>query len=165
MFFNVYSEGEQTPWSIKTAQGFPIHQDKLETTEGFGAYLDYCLRPNTKNYDNGGGSYNYNSQFLKTYHGVENIVYDPYQRGEASNLEALAQVEKHDFDSATSNSVLNVIDDAKARLKHISLSCHALKEGGIAYFKVYPGEITLGLNIAVSIFINRIVLPLPIKPR
>ncbi len=128
---------EQIPWKKETAKGFPIEQGKLETTEGFGAYLDFCLKPNTKNFDNGGGTHDYNTQFLKTYQGVTNVVYDPFQRSEEENAKAL---ESRDFDTATSNSVLNVINTKEARLKHIALSCKALKMGGIAYFKVYPGN-------------------------
>lgn len=134
------SNSAQIPWKKETVQGFPIADGELETTEGFGAYIDFCLKPNTKNFDNGGGTHNYNSQFLKKYHGVINIVYDPYQRDEKENLLALEEVKKNDFDTTTSNSVLNVIDTEEARLKHIALSCQALKEGGIAYFKVYPGD-------------------------
>lgn len=130
----------QIPWKKETAQGFTIEQGKLETTEGFGAYMDFCLKPNTKNFDNGGGTHDYNTQFLQKYQGVINIVYDPFQRSEEDNRKALAAVQEHDFDTATSNSVLNVISSKEARAKHIALSCQALKKGGIAYFKVYPGD-------------------------
>lgn len=130
----------QTPWNKETVQGFPVYNNQLEITEGFGAYMDYCLRPNSKNFDNGGGSHQHNSDFLKKYYGVTNIVYDPYQRTCESNLKALAEVAKHDFTSSTSNSVLNVIDTVEDRLAHISLSCEALKDGGIAYFKIFPGN-------------------------
>lgn len=130
----------QTAWTKKTEQGFLVDGEQLETTEGFGAYLDMCLKPNTRNFDNGGGSYNYNSLFLKQYVGVTNVVYDPFQRTSEDNQKVLEELAKHNFDTATSNSVLNVVDNKEARLKHISYSCEALKEGGIAYFKVYPGN-------------------------
>ena len=138
--FQLFCENTQTPWMKKTVEGFPIDDGHLETTEGFGAYLDFCLRPNTKNFDNGGGTHDHNTEFLKRYEGVTNIVYDPFQRDAESNKKALGALEKHDFDTATSNSVLNVIDLPEARVQHISLSCEALKEGGVAYFKVYPGN-------------------------
>ena len=136
----VYGDEIQTPWKKETIQGFPIYEGQLETTEGFGAYIDFCLHPNGKNFDNGGGTHDYNTQFLKKYLGVNNFVYDPYQRDEENNQLALSEVARHDFDTATSNSVLNVIDNQDARIKHISLSCMALKEGGIAYFKVFAGN-------------------------
>lgn len=133
----------QIPWNKETVQGFSVYDGRLETSEGFGAYMDFCLSPNTKNFDNGGGTHDYNSEFLKAYKGVTNVVYDPFQRSEKSNQQALQEVAKHDFDTATSNSVLNVIDQAEKRLEHISLSCSALKAGGIAYFKVWQGNGTL----------------------
>lgn len=140
MLLKVYGEEGQTPWKKETVQGFPVYKGKLETTEGFGAYIDFCLRPNSKNFDNGGGTHDYNSEFLNKYLGVKNFVYDPYQRDEKNNQKVLAEVAKHDFDTATSNSVLNVIDDPQARYDHILLSCKALNEHGIAYFKVFPGD-------------------------
>ncbi len=47
MFSKVYSQEQQTSWDKMTVQGFPIYNGQLETTEGFGAYLDYCLKPGT----------------------------------------------------------------------------------------------------------------------
>ncbi|MBS0654502.1 MAG: hypothetical protein JSR46_01885 [Verrucomicrobia bacterium] len=137
---SLYGSQGQTPWNRETAQGFPVYDGKLEITEGFGAYLDFCLRPNTKNFDNGGGTHDYNSEFLKIYKGVTNIVYDPFQRTQANNEQVLEEVAKHDFDTSTSNSVLNVIDLQEKRLEHIALSCAALKDSGIAYFKVWQGN-------------------------
>jgi len=132
--------GEQTPWIRDTVQGFPVHKGHLETSEGFGAYMDFCLKPNTKNLDNGGGKDDFNTLFLKEYYGVTNVVFDPFMRSEEHNQSVLAHIEKHPFDTATSNSVLNVIDDKNSRMTHLKLSCAALKTGGIAYFKLYPGN-------------------------
>ena len=142
----------------ETVQGFTIYNNQLEITEGFGAYMDFCLRPNTKNFDNGGGSHKYNSEFLKKYYGVSNIVYDPYQQSPENNHNALTEIAKHDFDTATSNSVLNVIDTEEGRHEHILLSCEALRDGGIAYFKVFPGTGTLA-RYEITIATNRIVRP------
>lgn len=141
-FLQLNGSMNQTAWEKPTVQGFGIYQDQLDVTEGFGAYLDFCLKPNTRNFDNGGGTHNFNTQFLKNYVGVTNVVYDPFQRSEAENQFALKELEKQNFDTATSNSVLNVIDSQEARKTHIVLSCRALKKGGIAYFKVFPGDET-----------------------
>lgn len=147
----------QTPWTKTTEAGFTVFNGELETTEGFGAYMDFCLRPGTRNFDNGGGSHNYNSLFLKKYVGVANVVYDPFQRSAEENRKALEELEKHDFDTATSNSVLNVIDTREARLEHIKLSCKALKEGGVAYFKVYSGDKTgIGKHTPYGFLSNRL---------
>lgn len=131
---------EQHPWEKPTIQGFGIYDTNLDYTEGFGAYMDLHLRPSTKNFDNGGGSYDYNTQFLKTNYGVENQVYDPFQRSQEHNEKILKAVAEHSFDTATSNSVLNVIDFFSSRLDHIFLSCESLKDLGIAYFKIWEGN-------------------------
>ncbi|MBA3722198.1 MAG: hypothetical protein H0W88_07345 [Parachlamydiaceae bacterium] len=138
---DLYSDNlEQTPWKKEAVQGFPIFNNELEITEGFGAYMDLNLWANTKNFDNGGGNFDFNTQFLSRYYGVKNIVFDPFQRSDEHNQIALIEIQKHDFDTTTSNSVLNVIDRQDARFKHILLSCDSLKEGGSAFFKVYPGN-------------------------
>ncbi|MBA3957580.1 MAG: hypothetical protein H0X51_04185 [Parachlamydiaceae bacterium] len=131
---------EQTPWTEKTVQGFSFYQDKLDYTEGFGAYLDLHLRPNTKNFDNGGGSHNFNTTFLEEVYSVTNVVYDPFQRSDEHNSIVLSQVSAHEFDTTTSNSILNVIDNQSTRFKHIWLSCEALKAHGVAYFRIFEGN-------------------------
>ncbi len=139
-FVSLHAQQNQTSWLRDTVSGLSADNEKLDTTEGLGAYFDFCLQPNTKNFDNGGGSSNLNTQFLKTYTGVVNVVYDPFKRSKQENDQALLEASKHDFDTATSNSVLNVIDNKLTRLSHIFLSCDALKEHGKAYFKVYSGN-------------------------
>jgi hypothetical protein len=130
----------QTPWQEKTVQGFSIENNKLDYTEGFGAYIDLPLRPHTKNFDNGGGTHDLNSLFLRDHFGVTNIVYDPFQRSNEHNQKALLEAAKQDFDSSTSNSILNVIDNNRARFEHILLSCQAVKNNKAAYFRVWRGN-------------------------
>ena len=131
---------EQQPWEKPTVEGFGLYDGKLDYTEGFGAYMDLNLRPGTKNFDNGGGSHDYNTIFLRDIYGVENQVYDPFQRLQEHNENVLKAVADHSFDTATSNSVLNVIDRPSFRLGHIFLSCNALKDFGVAYFKIWEGD-------------------------
>jgi hypothetical protein len=139
--FNAIVESqEQISWSQPTVQGFGISEGKLDYTEGIGAYLDLHLRPNTKNFDNGGGSIDLNTEFLYENYGVKNTVYDPYQRSKEHNQQVLSDALKNGFDTTTSNSVLNVIDSLPSRLKHIWISCMALKKHGVAYFRVYEGN-------------------------
>ena len=140
LFISLHAADEQAAWKDPTVQGFSIYKGQLDYTEGFGAYLDIPFRPMTKNFDNGGGSHDYNTQFLREILGVENIAYDPYQRPKEQNEKALELVAKQVFDTATSNSVLNVIDTLHNRLEHILLSCEALKKYGAAYFKVFDGN-------------------------
>src|SRR5271165_2513747 len=88
-FLLLSEEAKQIPWSQETVKGISIDQDKVDYTEGFGAFLDLGLRPNTQNFDNGGGSYNFNTTLLNDLYGVKNVVYDPYQRSEEENRKAL----------------------------------------------------------------------------
>jgi hypothetical protein len=131
---------EQQSWEKGTVEGFGIYDHQLDYTEGFGAYMDLHLQPGTKNFDNGGGSHDYNTMFLKTHYGVENQVYDPFQRKEEHNEKVLQAAAEHSFDTATSNSVLNVIDHFPSRFTHILLSCESLKDFRPAYFKVWEGD-------------------------
>lgn len=131
---------EQQPWEKPTVEAFGIYGGVLDYTEGFGAYMDLQLRPGTKNFDNGGGSHDYNTMFLKTNYAIENQVYDPFQRSQEENEKILKAVAEHSFDTATSNSVLNVIDTPLHRLNHIFLSCQSLKDFGPAYFKIWEGD-------------------------
>lgn len=119
---------------------FSIYKDQLDYTQGFGAFMDLRLKPKTINFDNGGGKYDFASQFLEKNFGVTNIVYDPFLRSENENKKALSLVQEHIFDSSTSNSVLNVIQNSQDRQEHIFLSCEALKEYGVAYFKIFEGD-------------------------
>lgn len=134
------SAAPQTPWTYPTVQGFRIYQGKEDYTSGLGAFMDMDLRPNTKNFDNGGGAWEFNTTFLRRHYGVENHVYDPYNRTPEHNNTVIVLVDQHLFDTTTSCSVLNLIDLEDARYEHIFLSCKALKEHGVAYFKVYPGD-------------------------
>lgn len=131
---------EQKSWEKPTVEGFGIHEGALDYTEGFGAYMDLPLQPGTKNFDNGGGSHDHNTTFLKNHYAVENQVYDPFQRSEEHNEKVLKEVTEHSFDSATSNSVLNVIDSLAHRFTHILLSCESLKDFRPAYFKIWEGD-------------------------
>jgi hypothetical protein len=131
---------DQKSWEKPTVQGFSIYDEKLDYSEGFGAYMDLHLQPGTKNFDNGGGSHSYNTIFLKDNYGVENQVYDPFQRPHEENEKVLKEVAEHSFDTATSNSVLNVIDSPSHRFEHIFISCDSLKDFGAAYFKIWEGD-------------------------
>jgi SAM-dependent methyltransferase len=112
----------------------------LATLSGIGAFLDIVFEPNTNNLDVGGGKGDAISAYLLKERKVTNYVYDPYNRSKQHNDRILGLAAKGNFDSATSMSVLNVIDNRDARMKHIQLMHSALKPGGKAYFKVYRGD-------------------------
>ena len=112
----------------------------VDNTEGFGAYDDLGLKRGTINFDNGGCKLDDNTHYLRTKYGVTNHVYDKYKRSTEHNTHTLSLVDVHAFDTATSNSLLNVITSLKERHEHIELSFRALKPGGTAYFKVWRGD-------------------------
>ncbi|HSX10984.1 MAG TPA: hypothetical protein VLF94_04640 [Chlamydiales bacterium] len=134
------SSAEQQPWTGATVEGLGTENGRPDYTEGVGAFTNLRLKPGTKNFDNGGGSHDTNTLFLRDTYAIENWVYDPFQRSKEHNETVLEAVAHHDFDTSTSNSVLNVIDDFSQRLRHIFLSCDSLKEFGAAYFLIWEGD-------------------------
>lgn len=164
----------QNTQSVKSTQNIASEVDNakvlspvtmvVDNTEGTGAYDDLgmgALLPGTTNFDNGGCSLDVNTlHLLKTY-GVVNHVYDKMKRSSDHNAKVLQLVDAGQFDTSTSNSVLNVIKistDTDAVYttdkndecgkqnwlnqldEHILLSYRALKPGGKAYFKVWKGN-------------------------
>ena len=90
----------------------------------------------TKNLDYGGGKYNNVTEFLSEL-GVDNYVYDPYNRNCADNKEALAA---GPFDTITLSNVLNVIKEKRIRYYIVRKCLSLLKDGGKIYISVYEGD-------------------------
>ena len=90
----------------------------------------------TKNIDWGGGKYDTATEYLKTV-GVDNYIYDPYNRDKEHNLNTLKGIP---FDTATCSNVLNVIDSDYQRELLIACVAGSLRDGGVAYFSVYEGD-------------------------
>jgi hypothetical protein len=111
-----------------------------DNTSGCEAFNDLGLKPKTRNIDIGGGKYDQNTEYLKRKFHVQNYVYDPFNRSSIHNEQVLKLAKEKPFDTATSMSVLNVVNTQKARLEHIQLMFDCLKKGGTAYFKVYPSN-------------------------
>jgi hypothetical protein len=95
----------------------------------------------TVNADIGGGASDKFTKRLRS-KGVENIVYDPYQRSAEHNTQAAARIRDGQADTATVNNVLNVIKEKDARERVIAQAADALKSKteGTAYFKIYTGD-------------------------
>jgi len=92
-----------------------------------------------RNADIGGGSWDDATKWLAK-KGVENIVYDPGNRSDDENLDALSRIVGGQCDTATVANVLNVIPEAGSRSDIIELAAVSLKEGGIAFFSVHEGH-------------------------
>lgn len=87
------------------------------------------------NADIGGGKYNLGTEALAR-HGVENVVYDPYNRSEDWNRDAMARIARG-TETATVANVLNVIREPEARSEVIRL---ARKTSHRVFFVVYEGD-------------------------
>lgn len=91
--------------------------------------------PGTKNLDWGGGKYDTATRYLET-KGVQNVIYDPFNRSEAENAAALAST----YDTATLSNVLNVIAEPEIRKEAVLGALAHLKTGGMLYISVYEGN-------------------------
>ena len=67
--------------------------------------------------------------------GVENLVFDPYNRDMVHNVKVVNRIYNNDVDTATIFNVLNVIKERKIQLNVIRLAFSALKEGGMLYVR------------------------------
>lgn len=93
----------------------------------------------TTNLDLGGGKYDEATFYLQT-KGVENLVFDPFNRDAESNKAIAERVKDGGVDTVTCNNVLNVIDSESARDNVILQAAKALRPNGVAYFSVYEGN-------------------------
>lgn len=92
------------------------------------------------NIDRGGGKFDLATEFLAE-RGTQNLVFDPYNRGEATNRATLDFLRDGSrADTATNANVLNVIAEAPARANVILEMAKAIKPDGKAYFMVYEGD-------------------------
>lgn len=94
-------------------------------------------KPNTKNLDIGGGRYDTATEFLST-KGVQNAIYDPYNRPQEHN-DAILNGHRT-YDSVTVSNVLNVIKEEEVRLAVIRMAFNFSRNGAIAHFYIYEGN-------------------------
>lgn len=92
----------------------------------------------TVNIDIGGGKFDLATNFVKE-KGVENIVFDPFNRDYDHNSKAFEKI-KQGGDTVTVANVLNVIAEENARDNVILQAARALKPNGTAYFGIYEGS-------------------------
>ncbi|MGB0717154.1 MAG: hypothetical protein ACPGXK_14845, partial [Phycisphaerae bacterium] len=91
-----------------------------------------------KNLDIGGGKYDKGTKWLAQ-RGVQNLVYDPYNRDQKQNGQALSVASKG-VQTATLANVLNVIDDPKDQIKTLQIAKKALGKDGVLYIDVHEGD-------------------------
>ena len=95
-------------------------------------------RAGTINADIGGGRFDNATEFLAS-QGVQNVIYDPFNRTPEHNRSAIAKIAGGKAQTATVNNVLNVIREPAARLLVIRQAADAVGPDGTAYFLIYEG--------------------------
>lgn len=95
--------------------------------------------PRTVNADIGGGKYDTATEYLAKF-GVENIIYDPYNRSNEHNLWAADKIRDGQSNTAVVSCVLNVIKEHGFRELVIWEAANALVAGGLVFFKIYQGN-------------------------
>lgn len=92
------------------------------------------------NVDVGGDRFDLATDYLAE-RGTRNLIFDPYNRDEATNRATLDFLRDGSrADTATNANVLNVIAEAPARANVILEMAKAIKPDGKAYFMVYEGD-------------------------
>jgi hypothetical protein len=91
-------------------------------------------KPNTVNFDIGGGKYDLFSEKLREKN-VTNLVYDPYNRTAAHNLMILEHVLAFNTDTATIFNVLNVVMECEVQLMILLLAYNGLKRHGQVFVR------------------------------
>lgn len=95
----------------------------------------------TTHLDIGGGRFDNAIEHLAT-HGVNAHVYDPYNRSEEHNTNALAKAGNGQADTVSLFNVLNVIDDPEHHTSALQLAHSSLKPKGKLFVGVYEGDKT-----------------------
>lgn len=105
------------------------------------------FKQGTLNFDYGGGKFDNVTEYLAD-QGVENVVYDKYNRSAKENRYAIDRAEENGgADTVTCSNVLNVIKEPEERLNVLRNIMDILKPGGTAYFTVYTRN---GSNIGAQ---------------
>lgn len=91
-------------------------------------------KPNTINFDIGGGKYNLFTEKLLEKN-VTNLVFDPYNRTNEHNNNVLSIVKRFGADSVTIFNVLNVIKEREIQINVLNLALETLKSGGHVFVR------------------------------
>jgi hypothetical protein len=101
----------------------------------------FDLKEGSVNLDIGGGRFDLGTDYLRNERGVENLVFDRFNRSPEHNEEVLNRIrETGGADSATAANILNVIEEPEARKRVIQQSYDYTREGGKVFFQVYEGS-------------------------
>ena len=128
---------DAVPYGTDINQGFGSAGTSLNQVASAMRKINW--QPGTVNVDIGGGRFDKATDYLRD-NGVENLVFDPFNRNAKHNKAVAERVRDEKVDTVTCNNVLNVIDSSRSRANVILQAAKALKKGGTAYFSVYEGD-------------------------
>ena len=148
---NIFDKGEAPTASELLRYRYSIEDDDQPVEQAISSaktslrqvpalFKDKNVQFGDVNIDIGGGKYDLATEFLAE-RGTQNLVFDPYNRGETTNRATLDFLRAGNrADTATNANVLNVIAEAPARANVILEMAKAIKPDGKAYFMVYEGD-------------------------
>lgn len=91
-------------------------------------------KPNTINLDIGGGKYELMTEALKE-KGVDNLVFDPYNRTQKHNEDVLKACRLFGANTVTIFNVLNVIEEYEMQINVLNLALEAVRDSGIVFVR------------------------------
>lgn len=93
----------------------------------------------TRNLDIGGGKYDTATEYLDK-NGVNNLIYDPFNRSKQHNDSVVKELSSNPVDTVTISNVLNVLSDYRDANRVLAQAYDALKYDGKVYISVYEGD-------------------------
>lgn len=106
------------------------------------------FKKGTKNFDIGGGKFDNATDALRE-QGVENNIFDPFNRDAAHNAAAVKAGGAGQSATVTINNVLNVIEESANITKVLRQAENAVADDGVVYISVYAGN-SSGIGKATS---------------
>lgn len=91
-------------------------------------------KSNTLNLDIGGGKYELMTEALKE-KGVDNLIFDPYNRSMKHNDDVLKACRLFGVETVTIFNVLNVIKEYEIQIAVLNLALEALKNDGMVFVR------------------------------
>ena len=91
-------------------------------------------KPDTINLDIGGGKYDLMTDALKE-KGVDNLIFDPYNRSQKHNNDMLMICRQFGANTVTIFNVLNVIKEYEIQIAVLNLALEALNNNGMVFVR------------------------------
>jgi hypothetical protein len=117
-----------------TSAATSINDKKLPTVFSRASFV-----PGGINADIGGGRFD-NAVAALRKQGVENVIFDPYNRTKEHNAVAAERICGGQSDTATISNVLNVIQEPEARRFVLRQAADAVRKDGTVFIGIYEGD-------------------------